>query len=269
MFKEFIKPIITGAAVGVAMVIPGVSGGSMAVILGEYDRLISSVNSSVWGWNHAKSCLNAWRYLVFVAIGGAISIWLSAFAIGWVLASYPSITLACFAGLILGSVPKDLQSIRGLALYLKIPFIIVPIVLLHLLHTMSFSSTWVSSFGEWGALAISGAIAAAAMVVPGISGSLLLLLIGTYDTVLGAIRAGDFVLIGIFALGAIIGGLAATRGIQHVLRNYPRMTRSVIVGLLIGSVWVLWLESRPYGIDEMISFWLLAIGTWYARKRFA
>ncbi|MBT5856137.1 DUF368 domain-containing protein [bacterium] len=260
--NKTLKLFLSGAAIGIANLIPGVSGGTFAVILGVYDDIIEAVSNYLTAPEKRK------QYTIFLArlgLGSILAIGLFSHLINWLLESAYPMTMSLFIGLILGSIPTLLKAhsdmtptrskiIMGIFGFLAlVAMTLVPERLPE--SAQVFSSTgWTYIF-----LFISGFIAAATMIIPGISGSLVLLIMGSYFVILEAIRSMNLTIIGIVGIGAIVGIISTAKGINWTLKRWPGHTYYLIIGLLLGSVIHLW-PGLNLDITGLISVALGFIG---------
>ena len=241
-----------GFAMGVANVIPGVSGGTMAFILGIFEELLNAI-AQIASRKTLKMALGfrflemyetlPWRFLLALAIGLATALGSASILFTYLLANYQSMTYAFFFGLIMASVLvmfKDVKkwgfgTIAGLiagALFAGWLVSMVP---------ATTSNTWYWSLS-------SGVVVICAMILPGISGSFLLLLFGQYNYVWGAVAdfsklnfswSGFGTLIWT-ALGAAIGLGAFVHLLNYLLKTVRNVTMATLIGFMIGSLWRLW-----------------------------
>lgn len=250
--------LIKGALVGIANIIPGVSGGTFALILGIFDRIIGALNGInvgtvkvvlrliTKGFNkEARADLAAeWKrldatFLMILAIGALISIKALADVLGFLLTEHYSPTLAFFIGLILPSiaVPWAMMDKRGLALLFVIPGIALTVGVSFMMpETSAGADNLAVSFG-------TGAIVISAMILPGISGSYLLLVMGQYQNALAKVSALDvpaILWLGMFALGCGVGIILFARLLNFLLAKFRSATMAFLIGLLLGSFVVLW-----------------------------
>ncbi len=234
---------LRGLAMGAADIVPGVSGGTIAFITGIYPRLLHSLRSFDLG--AARLLLQgdlrgAWRhvdggFLAVLLAGIATSIFTLARLLGWVLEHYPEPLWSLFFGLILASalmllqqVPRwDRRRLLGLVLGTAVALAIA------LAPRAGFIAGYPGVFG-------AGFIAICAMILPGISGSFILLLLGMYTTVLAAVRALDLGFLAVFALGAAAGLLCFSRLLDWLLSRYRAGTVATLTGFLFGSLAVVW-----------------------------
>lgn len=242
---------------GAADLVPGVSGGTIALVLGIYERLVDSIRegSSALGslikgdvkgsTAHLKQV--EWIFLVPLLAGILIAVVSLASLLERLLHDYPEAMAAGFFGLVLGSVVIAWRLIRSpAALHLAVAggVAIVFFVLLGLGEEATVSDPSLLLFFGAGALAIC------AMILPGISGSLILLLIGMYSAVLAAVNDRDFAAVGVFLLGAIVGLAVFSQILHWALHKYHDTVLAALVGLMAGSLRVLW--PWPEGVESSV-----------------
>ncbi|MDA8667395.1 DUF368 domain-containing protein [Candidatus Actinomarina sp.] len=251
---------LKGAAMGAADIVPGVSGGTIALITGIYEELISSIkniNSKLFkillknGIKEFWSALNG-NFLLVLLTGIFTSVILLAQVIVFLLVSHEFKLWGFFFGLIIASaflILKDIQShnIKSILLML---FGILIAATISLSSTTSFPNSDIFIF-------ITGSIAITAMILPGISGSFILLLLSKYEFIINAIKDFDIRVILVFGLGCICGLLIFSRFLHFLFQNYKDNLLSVLSGFLIGSLIKIWpfrmvIETRidSDGIEE-------------------
>ena len=229
---------------GAADVVPGVSGGTMAFILGIYEELIEATSRITdpeflrpLSRLQIAQALNAlpWAFLVAVFGGVLLAVFSLAPGLEWLLEDHPVLLWAFFFGLVLASIftvsrriaswtaPKILAAVGGaIGAYIFVG--LVPI--------QTSEALWF--------IFVSGVIAISAMVLPGISGSFMLVLLGKYQYILGAVTNRDFVVLAVFGLGTGIGILAFARFLRWLLARYHDLTVAVLIGLMAGSLRKVW-----------------------------
>ena len=256
--KKHLKNFLNGMAFGATETVPGVSGGTIAIILGFYDDLIRTIN------NFRKDKKNALRFLLPIAAGVAVGVLTLGYIINLMLEKYSFPTMSFFVGLIIGIIPLIFLKIKkpgkGLELN-KIILIVVPMAFLFgitFLGELNFGdeASFIATMDVWFMLFIfvSGIVAAAALVIPGVSGSFVLLLIGIYPLATHCVSAiKDYIsdigntalLVDIckvlvpLALGVAVGGITMVKLIERLLEKHHDTVYSVILGLLVGSVYVI------------------------------
>jgi len=242
-----LKTYVIGLLMGSADVVPGVSGGTIALVTGIYERLVASIRSgsSALGSLIKGDLAGTKRNLrdvewvfVLLLLGGIFTAVLSlAHFIGMQLEENPVILAAGFFGLVVGSIAVAIRMIREPAISHLWVGLLVGV---SLFVTLGLGSGDVRESPGLLAYFGSAALAICAMILPGISGSLILVLIGMYDSVLGAVTDRDFASVGVFILGAIVG-LAFFSQILHVaLRRWHDMVLAGLIGLMAGSLRIVW-----------------------------
>ena len=269
-FWKNIMVAVKGACMGAADVIPGVSGGTIAFIMGIYDEFVGSL-ASINGealrlllkgrfsefWKHING-----SFLLSLVAGIGISVIALAGLMQMLLSDFPIQTWAFFFGLIVASSLFIIRGISGWKLregLLLVFGILLGAVICTLSPTQTPDSLWF--------IFLSGALAICAMILPGISGSFILLILGKYEYVLGAISglvAGvdpgrNLLILGVFGLGAIIGILAFSRFLHWLLARWQKETMIVLAGFIIGSLVKIWPWSNAEAIvlsqfPELASF---------------
>lgn len=243
-----IKSILKGMVIGIANIIPGVSGGTMMVSMGIYDKLIHCITHL---FSEFKQSV---KFLFPIAVGMGIAIIASAFGLEWLFESFPVEANLLFIGLILGSLPILWKNVKGSKIKTG-----------HLIAALAFFALVVgmAAFGgtEGAAADLSfnlvnvlklfvvGIITSATMVIPGVSGSMVLMLMGFYQPVLGTITdfiealtsldvegilAGMGILIP-FGLGVVAGIFAVAKLVEIIFEKFPLYAYWAIIGLVVAS----------------------------------
>lgn len=228
---------------GAANVVPGVSGGTMALILGIYEELISAIRSLNFNFlrlmgllkvREAISCVS-WPFLLPVAVGVLLATFSLAKALSWLLYHFPVIVWSFFFGLVLSSVFSVSRVIKvwkvptffaigwgaALAYFL---FGVVPVA--------TPNAAWF--------VFLSGFLAICAMILPGVSGAYILVLLGKYHYTLEAINNKDFGVLLILVAGALVGLLSFVRVLGWLLKRYHDVTMASLIGLMLGSLRKIW-----------------------------
>ena len=246
---------------GAADIVPGVSGGTIALVLGIYERLIASVNagSSALGSiikgdvSGFKRWLRAvdWAFILPLGGGVLLAIVLLAHIIEDLLQREPVLMASLFVGLVAGSIVIAWRMIREPIrnhVWIALGTGVVVFVALGLRSgTTEESVRQLTEPAVW-AFFISGAIAICAMILPGISGSFILVMLGMYGAVLGAVTARDFASLIVFGIGAVVGLALFSRVLHKALTNHHDRVIAILVGLMAGSLRVLW--PWPLGVDS-------------------
>ncbi len=241
--KNKIVLALKGIAMGAADVVPGVSGGTIAFITGIYEELLSSIKSInlktlkilfQQGIKPFWEAING-TFLVVLFLGIGISVVSLAKVLEHLLHSYPELVWSFFFGLIVASAIYIAKEIKEW----KVPQIIaivLGVVAAYFITTFTPAETT----DVWWFLILSGAIAICAMILPGISGSFILLLLGKYAFVLSAVSDFNIQVIMLFGLGAVIGLLSFANVLSWLLKKYHSQTIAVLSGFMIGSLNKVW-----------------------------
>lgn len=228
---------------GAADVVPGVSGGTIAFISGIYEELIGSIKSV--DIDAIKLLLSLrirefWQkingnFLLALFCGIALSILSLAKVMTYLLENHPILIWSFFFGLIVASSALIFKEIRKFNL-LSAAAIIIGAIAAYFITVMSPAQTP----NNWWFIVLCGAIAICAMILPGISGSFLLLLMGKYLYILTALSSFDVVVITLFAAGAVIGIISFSHALSWLLKNFHTATVSLLTGFMIGSLNKVW-----------------------------
>lgn len=232
-----------GVAMGAADVVPGVSGGTIAFMTGIYEELLSSIKSI--GPGAVKILFTQgpkafWRaingdFLLVLVVGIATSIVSLAKVITYLLDAYPTMLWSFFFGLILISSLYMARQIGKWGVGNTVS-LIVGAATAYIITIVSPAEIIATP----GALFVAGSIAICAMILPGISGSFILLLMGMYSHVIGAIKALDMGVLAIFAAGCVTGLLVFSRFLSWLLSRYHEMTMALLTGFMLGSLNKVW-----------------------------
>jgi len=254
--KDYVVIGFKGMAMGAADVVPGVSGGTIAFISGIYEELlgsISNINMSLFktlkkeGFKKAWAQLNG-NFLASLFIGMFISLISLAKGISWLLENQPVLLWAFFFGLVLASI-----------IYIAKQVTKWNIVAFGLLTSTAFLAYYITTLNPLmsenaspGFMFLAGAIAICAMILPGISGSFILVLLGAYKPFLSAITNRDFKMIAIIGAGIIVGLLTFSKILKWLFTNYKNYTLAALTGFIIGSlnkIWP-WKEVLTYRVNS-------------------
>ena len=246
---EFIRLIGIGMILGVANVIPGVSGGTMAVVFNIYDRLIGVITLNV------KKIVGEWKFILPLVAGMGLGILLFSKAITFLFQNYPVQTNWFFIGIILGSIPMILKrmlvaSRNGTSTGtggLPLSVVVCGLVALGVMAVMTYLE--VSDAGApiqteltpllATKLVVGLACGTIAMIIPGISGSFLMLVVGIYSTVIAAISDFNIPLLIPAAIGGVLGLLGGAKLVRFLMARVPAQTYGTIMGLVLGSILVI------------------------------
>ena len=260
--KDYIMVGVKGACMGAADVIPGVSGGTIAFITGIYDEFVGSIarvdaeavrllfkGKIKDFWNHING-----TFLLSVVAGIGVSVVALAGLMQMLLSDFPIQTWAFFFGLIVASSIFILRGIKGWKVrevLLVILGAILGVTVCTLSPTQTPDALWF--------IFISGAIAICAMILPGISGSFILLILGKYQYIMGAISglvAGEdfgrnLAIIAVFLIGAVVGILGFSKFLHWLLARWNKETLIVLAGFIIGSLVKVWPWSNIEALEQV------------------
>lgn len=229
-----ITTVLKGICVGGTMLVPGCSGGSMAMILGIYDRLVSSVSS------FGKQKKENFCFLALFCVGGGMGMVLFAKPLLGLMERFETPMLYFFMGAVGGSVPmilgKAKKEGRG---FRKLLFFLLGagvVGLFALLPSDTFQADMSAGFSSWLLLVLAGIIAAAALVLPGISVSYMLLLMGMYDTVMKAVTQLYLPYLFPLGLGLAVGIIATARLLERAMERFPGAAYLCILGFMAASM---------------------------------
>ena len=245
-----------GMAMGAADVVPGVSGGTIAFISGIYEELlstISNVNLSLLKTLKTSGIKAAWKqlngsFLTALFLGIFVSIVSLAKVIKHLLESQPILLWSFFFGLVLASIIYIAKQITDWN-FKAFLVLIIGAVLAYFITTLN---PLVSENSSSLFVFLAGAIAICAMILPGISGSFILVLLGAYKPVLEAVNNRDFKTILVFMAGAVVGLLTFSRVLKWLFKNHKNLTLAVLTGFIIGSlnkIWP-WKETLTWRINS-------------------
>ena len=264
---QWILDVVRGAVIGVSNIIPGVSGGTMAVSMGIYDRVIYAVNQLF------RQFKKSFREILPILIGVLIGLFAFAALIGSLLGTnsdeIPGTRLPtnfAFIGLILGGLPAIFKRVNmreakvpGLILFLLFLALVVVLPLLNPPEVKTVEP----SLGTALLMIPLGAIASTTMVIPGVSGSMILMLLGYYNSVINAmndLRGRDWsslTILAPYAIGLVLGIVFIAKLMNYLLREHAALTFCAIFGLVVGSPVTLLMQNRE-------CFPLANGGTWIA-----
>ncbi len=234
---------LKGMAMGAADVVPGVSGGTIAFISGIYEELITSINNinlSLLNTLRKEGVSNFWKqlngnFLLALFIGIFISVLSLAKVLSWLLENQPVLLWSFFFGLVLASiflVGKEIQrwNLSTVLVLLVGAFVAYGITTLP-------PNENVESLPY---LFLSGALAVCAMILPGISGAFILVLLGSYKTILDGVHERDLIMVAVVGIGAIFGILSFARLLKWMFRKFKSITLALLTGFILGSLNKIW-----------------------------
>ena len=241
--KDYAGLTLKGMAMGAADVVPGVSGGTIAFIAGIYDELINSIKSINM---HSLKLLFTgkiaafWKavngnFLFALLLGIAISVFSLAKLITYLLLNEPVLVWSFFFGLVLASTWFVTKDIKGWNWKTVAGFVGGAVIAYYITVATPAETSTNLMF-----IFLCGAIAICAMILPGISGSFILVLLGKYFYVMEAVKTLDLVVFGVFAFGAALGITSFSRVLSYALKNFRNITLSVLSGFMLGSLNKVW-----------------------------
>lgn len=262
-----IVEIIKGMLIGIANIIPGVSGGTMAVSMGIYSKIIDAVN------NIRKDFKNSVKTLLPYGIGMLVGTAVLSFIIEFLFVNYEMPTITCFIGLVLGGVPLILGKVKNekvkythmISFILMLAVIIVPTLIA--IETPAIAQIDINFMNIIILMAL-GMISAGAMVVPGVSGSMILMMLGYYNLILNTINTSiealfklDFAtllngvfILAPFAIGILAGIIIISKIISKLLKKYPNATHWGILGLIVASPFSMIIKANSVIADPFTLF---------------
>ena len=275
---EFIKAAVKGVVIGVANIIPGVSGGTMMVSMGVYDTMIGCITGLFKHfWKSVKTLL---PYI----LGALVGIVALASVLTYLFENFPLPTSTAFIGLILGGLSPllkriDMKKTNMLSVLLFLVFLAL-IIVMAVMHP-SEGTAVDFSIVQAALLLVIGIIASATMIIPGVSGSMVLMLLGYYRTVIDAVSglkdalfAGNFaaasdplLVLLPFAVGIVIGIYSVAKLIEYLLKRHTVHTYSAILGLVVASPVAVLLRCDMTGVTPVIV--LISLLTFSAGFAFA
>jgi putative membrane protein len=261
---DYIFITLKGMAMGAADVVPGVSGGTIAFISGIYEELITSINNinlSLFKILKKEGLKVAWEkvngnFLVALFLGIFISVLSLAKFLSWLLENKPVLLWSFFFGLVLASIFFVGKEITKWTIGTVVVFLLGAAVAFFITELPPNENV-----GSLPYLFLSGALAVCAMILPGISGAFILVLLGSYKTILDAVHERDIKIVLIVAVGAIFGLLSFARLLKWMFNHYKNITLALLTGFILGSLNKIWpwkkvLETKTFGektivVDDM------------------
>lgn len=223
-----VADIARGAAIGAAELVPGVSGGTIALILGIYEKALAQGDLLLRSPKKVD-----WRFLISVGVGMLGAVFLLSKPLHFFVVHYPQLANALFFGMVAASlrVPISMAERRHL-----IPGLIAAAIVFLSIG----ASAQINPSGA--AIFCAAMVAICVLVLPGVSGSFILLALGLYEPVIGAVAHRDFITLGIFAAGALCGIVLFVRALNWALAHHRDLTLWIMAGLMLGSLRALWPE---------------------------
>jgi putative membrane protein len=267
-----IKLIIKGGVVGIANIIPGVSGGTMAVVLGIYEQLIEAIGDFFTNRTKRKVYF---LFLFKILLGAGIAILIFSWIMDYLLNYYESFTYLFFIGLIAGSIPAIYNTHPNMKL--NIPSVITFIFGFGLIMILSLSFNQQSEVPDTsdvfslnllsaGILFIAGILSGGSMIVPGVSGSFMLVLLGQYHTVIRALKNINLVPLVFLGAGIAVGIWSFAKIIDFLLKRFPKETFYFILGLVCASLYPIFPELPSSLSERVIAVFITLIAGFISYK---
>lgn len=247
MIKVFLKSIL----IGVANIIPGVSGGTVAVMLGMYDDIVNKIGDFLLV--DIKTKINYAKYLIFVVLGAAVGVLLFSNIISFSITNYPKITSGVFTALVIPSIPYiikglDYKKSKNIISFFFGVILMLIFIYLNIKYGKKDTNIYVNldeiifPISYLIKILICGLLAAGAMIIPGISGSLLLLMLGEYYNIVSFISNFSIKPLFFLGLGVALGLVIFSKAISYLLKNYRETTLFFITGIVIMSIFQIWIN---------------------------
>nr|WP_298928039.1 DUF368 domain-containing protein [uncultured Allomuricauda sp.] len=257
---DYVFITLKGIAMGAADVVPGVSGGTIAFISGIYEELISSINNinlSLFTTLRKEGLKAFWdkangNFLLALFSGIFISVLSLAKFLSWLLENQPILLWSFFFGLVLASIFFVGKEIKKWSTATVIMFIVGAAIAYFITELPPNENVESLPY-----LFLSGALAVCAMILPGISGAFILVLLGSYKTILDAVHERDVKIVITVALGAVFGLLSFARLLKWMFSHYKNITLALLTGFILGSLNKIWpwkkvLETKTFGDKTVV-----------------
>jgi putative membrane protein len=260
-----------GFVMGIADVIPGVSGGTIAFISGIYDDLLAAISSvkfrHVWSFflllsffvnkprfEQAKKELSEihWNFLITLLSGIVLAILTMARLIPHLMQAYPFHTYSLFFGLILVSCSFPFREMKKTSTNFSILIAFALATFFAMASVASLSGSLNPAY-----VFASGAMAVCALILPGISGAYILVLLGQYSLILGALRSRELFTVSVFILGMLVGILSFVRVLKYLLNIHRSITMAALTGVMLGSLRKIWPGNFLGDVEASFSYVLI------------
>jgi putative membrane protein len=246
-----VSNVARGMAIGAVEVIPGVSGGTIALVVGVYEKLIAAAGHLVsalrgvpdglrrQGFARSRAALAQvdWKLVLAVGVGMVVAVLVAAQLLPPIIEGHPVGTRALFFGMVAATLTVPFLALGGRMRPVEWALFAVVAVLTALLTGLPPADL---SDPPWWLVLPAAAAAVCALVLPGLSGSFLLLVVGLYEPTLQAVADRDLAYLGVFLLGAVIGLGAFVKVLQYLLDRHRRLVMAAMAGLLLGALRALW-----------------------------
>jgi putative membrane protein len=249
--------LVTGLAMGAAEVVPGFSGGTVALVAGLYARLIANVGRGArllglvvrLRWREVPAALRAveWPFVLVLLSGNAAALFTLAAVLERLLDARPVTMSGVFLGLVLGAAWTARRSLRApLSRSARLAGVATALLTFALLGVRPVAL----ADPALPVLALAGAVAVCAMILPGVSGSFLLLVLGVYEPIIAAVAGRDLVTLAVVAGGMVVGLALFAALLDRLLRRHHDRVLALLIGLMVGSSRALWPWPSATGVGD-------------------
>lgn len=254
---SFILNFFKGVAIGAGAILPGISSGVLCVVFGIYEKLLDSV------LGFFKNIKKNTKFLLPIVLGVVFGVLAFSNILNYLLYAYPIQTKSTFIGLILSSIPKLLKDVNNKCKF-KLRFVIYLIIslLIGILTVVLEKYMVITSLGNefnYFYLILCGFLMSIGVVVPGVSSTIILILLGVYSAYLTSVSNVYFPILVPMGIGLIIGSLIFMKITKILLNKFYAQTFYTIIGFTIGSIFVIWPEFT-FDLNGIISFLCMMIG---------
>lgn len=254
------KNIYRGFLMGVSDLIPGVSGGTIAVLLGIYDRLIFAISALL-----KKDCKKQFGFLIPLGIGMVTAIVSLSHIIKWLSNHYPYPLQFLFLGLIIGVLPNLFSQFNERQKFKanNIIILIISAIIVGASGTLipiEINIIQDRTLSIYALFFVSGFIASVAMILPGISGALILMIVGVYYTAIDAINNFYLDIIATIGVGIILGIVVMSKFINFLLTYYRTATFALIIGMVVGSIFIVFEGWPKEMLQTLLSIFTFSLG---------
>lgn len=259
---KFILDCFKGIAIGAGAILPGISSGILCVIFGIYEKLIDSI------LNFLKDVKGNTKFLLPILIGVGIGVILFGNLLRFLFNDFPMQTMFCFIGIIIGGIPSLIKTAnlkKGFRLHYLLYSIITFLFTLLLLYIENNFSSNIQNNTTFLYLVLAGFIMSIGVVVPGISSTVLLMIMGVYDIYLQAISTVNLYTLIPMGIGLVFGGYVFLNIIRYCLTNFYTQTYYAILGFVLGSVFILY-PGITINLQGIISILLLLVCFLFSTK---
>lgn len=259
---NFISNCFIGVLIGAGAILPGISSGVLCVIFGIYEKLLDSI------LNFLKDIKNNMKFLLPILIGVCIGVILFGNLLRFLFNNYLVQTMFCFIGIILGGVPaliKTANQKNGFRLHYILYTLITFLLTLILLHIENDISSTLHDNTSLLYLILAGFVMSIGVVVPGISSTVLLMIMRIYDIYLVSISTLDFYVLVPMGIGLLLGGYTFLKLSKYCLTNFTSQTYYAILGFVLGSIFVLY-PGFSFNLQGIICITLLLLGVLISMK---